>query len=149
METVNVTVRMERQTRDDAARFYEGLTVKAIADELFVSRSRLYDAFRNVQGMGVAERLRAERMGAACSLLGSGETDVARDGIRAHLSVRRGISPNVRLFPHAVATPSREPANRTLPSCRTCGLLEHARLFGVAALCVFAKMDCCCIWQTS
>lgn len=24
METVNVTVRMERQTRDDAARFYEG-----------------------------------------------------------------------------------------------------------------------------
>ena len=27
--------------------------------------------------------------------------------------------------------------------------LEHARLFGVAALCVFAKMDCCCIWLTS
>ena len=33
---------------------------------------------------------------------GSGETDVARvarGGIRAHLSVRRGISPNVRLLP--------------------------------------------------
>ena len=51
--------------------------------------------------------------------------------------------------PHAVAAPSRAVANRTLPSCRTCGLLEHARLFGVAALCVFAKMDCCCIWLTS
>lgn len=61
-----------------SARFSEGLTVKANADELFVSRSRLYDAFRNARGMGVAERLRAERMGAACSLLGSGETDVAR-----------------------------------------------------------------------
>ena len=74
---------------------------------------------------------------------GSGETDVA------HLSVRRGISPNVRLLPHAVAAPSRAVANRTLPSYRTCGLLEHVRLFGVAALCVFAKMDCCCIWLTS
>ena len=95
-------------------RFSEGLTVKANADELFVSRSRLYDAFRNVRGMGVTERLRAERMGAACSLLGSGETDVARvarGGIRAHLSVRRGISPNVRLLPHAVAAPSRAVAN--------------------------------------
>lgn len=52
-----------------SARFSERLTVKAIVDELFVSRSRLYDAFRNVRGMGVAERLRAERMGplAACS----------------------------------------------------------------------------------
>lgn len=83
---------------------------------------------------------------------GSGETDVARvarGGIRAHLSVRRGISPNVRLLPRAVAAPSRAVANRTLPPCRTCGLLEHARLFGVAALCVFAKMDCCCIWLTS
>lgn len=43
-----------------------------------MSRSRFYYAFRNVRGMGVAERLRAERMGAACSLLDSGETDVAR-----------------------------------------------------------------------
>lgn len=69
---------MEQAEEIISARFSEGLTVKAIADELFVSRSRLYDAFRNVRGMGVAERLRAERMGAACSLLGSGETDVAR-----------------------------------------------------------------------
>ena len=69
---------VERAEEIISARFSEGLTVKAIADELFVSRSRLYDAFRNVRGMGVAERLRAERMGAACSLLGSGEADVAR-----------------------------------------------------------------------
>lgn len=69
---------VEQAEKIISARFSEGLTVKAIADELFVSRSRLYDAFRNVRGMGVAERLRAERMGAACSLLGSGETDVAR-----------------------------------------------------------------------
>ena len=69
---------VERAEKIISVRFSEGLTVKAIADELFVSRSRLYDAFRNVRGMGVAERLRAERMGAACSLLGSGETDVAR-----------------------------------------------------------------------
>ncbi|WP_417058752.1 helix-turn-helix transcriptional regulator [Ellagibacter isourolithinifaciens] len=58
---------MEQAEEIISARFSEGLTVKAIADELFVSRSRLYDAFRNVRGMGVAER-----MGAACSLLGSG-----------------------------------------------------------------------------
>ena len=70
----------------------------------------------------------------------------ARGGIRAHLSVRRSISPNVRLLPHAVAAPSRMPANRAFPPYRTCGLLEHARPFGVAALCVFAKLDCCCIW---
>lgn len=69
---------VERAEEIISARFSEGLTVKVIADELFVSRSRLYDAFRNVRGMGVAERLRAERMGAACSLLGSGEADVAR-----------------------------------------------------------------------
>lgn len=60
-----------------ATRFSEGLTAKAIADELFVSRSRLYDAFKNVRGTGVAEHLRAERMKAACRLLGSGEADVA------------------------------------------------------------------------
>ena len=69
---------VERAEEIISARFSEGLTVKAIADELFVSRSRLYDAFRRVRGMGVAERLRTERMGAACSLRGSGETDVAR-----------------------------------------------------------------------
>ena len=69
---------VEQAEKIISERFSEGLTVKAIADELFVSRSRLYDAFRNVRGMGVAERLRAERMGAACILLDSGETDVAR-----------------------------------------------------------------------
>lgn len=69
---------VERAEEIISARFSEGLTAKAIADELFVSRSRLYDAFRSVRGTGVAERLRAERMSAACSLLGSGETDVAR-----------------------------------------------------------------------
>ena len=69
---------VEQAEKIISARFSEGLTVKAIADELFVSRSRLYDAFRRVRRMGVAERLRTERMGAACCLLGSGETDVAR-----------------------------------------------------------------------
>ena len=69
---------VERAEKIISVRFSEGLTVKAIADELFVSRSRLYDAFRRVRGVGVAERLRTERMGAACCLLGSGETDVAR-----------------------------------------------------------------------
>ena len=69
---------VEQAEKIISARFSEGLTVKAIADELFVSRSRLYDAFRRVRGVGVAERLRTERMGAACCLLGSGETDVAR-----------------------------------------------------------------------
>ena len=51
--------------------------MKAIADELYVSRSRLYDAFKNVRGAGVAETLRAERMKAACVLLRSGETSMA------------------------------------------------------------------------
>ena len=69
---------VERAEEIISTRFSEGLTVKAIADELFVSRSRLYEAFKNVRGTGVAERLRAERMEAACSLLGSGEADVAR-----------------------------------------------------------------------
>lgn len=91
METVNVTVRMERQRGTTRRGFTRGLTVKAIADELFVSRSRLYDAFRNVRGMGVAERLRAERMGAACSLLGSGETDVARAVGYARTSAFDGV----------------------------------------------------------
>lgn len=68
---------VERAEEIISARFSEGLTAKAIADELFVSRSRLYDAFRSVRGTGVAERLRAERMRAACSLLDSGETNMA------------------------------------------------------------------------
>lgn len=63
--------------RSSQTRFSEGLTVKAIADELYVSRSRLYDAFKNVRGAGVAETLRAERMKAACVLLRSGETSMA------------------------------------------------------------------------
>ncbi len=68
---------VERAEKIIATRFSEGLTVKAIADELYVSRSRLYDAFKNVRGAGVAETLRAERMKAACVLLRSGETSMA------------------------------------------------------------------------
>ena len=68
---------VERAEKIIATRFSEGLTAKAIADELYVSRSRLYGAFKNVRGAGVAETLRAERMKAACGLLSSGKASVA------------------------------------------------------------------------
>ena len=59
----------------------ERLTAESIAGELFVSRSRLCEAFRRVRGSGVAETLRKERMDAACRLLsaaGAHIADVAR-----------------------------------------------------------------------
>lgn len=59
-----------------ATRFSEKLTAQTIADELYVSRSRLYDAFKRVRGTGVTQRLRAERMKAACRLLCCGETNM-------------------------------------------------------------------------
>lgn len=70
-------VLVERAEAIISTRFSEGLTVKTIADELYVSRSRLYDAFRNIRGTGIAACLRAERMKAACSLLYSGEMNMA------------------------------------------------------------------------
>ena len=52
-----------------SARFAEPLTAQSIAAELYVSRSKLCEAFRHVRGKGVAECLRDERMKAACQLL--------------------------------------------------------------------------------
>ena len=59
------------------ARFAEPLTAQSIAAELYVSRSKLCEAFRRVLGKGVAERLREERMKAARRLLASGTASVA------------------------------------------------------------------------
>ena len=60
-----------------SARFTEHLTAQSIATELYVSRSKLCEAFRRVRGKGVAERLREERMKAARQLLASGTASVA------------------------------------------------------------------------
>ena len=60
-----------------SARFAEPLTAQSIAAELYVSRSKLCEAFRHVRGKGVAESLRGERMKAACQLLASGKASVA------------------------------------------------------------------------
>ena len=60
-----------------SARFAERLTAQSIATELYVSRSKLCEAFRRVRGKGVAERLREERMKAARQLLASGTASVA------------------------------------------------------------------------
>lgn len=57
-----------------STRLSQGLTAQAIADELYVSRSRLYNAFKNVRGTGVAERLRAKRMEAARNFLVCGKS---------------------------------------------------------------------------
>lgn len=59
------------------ARFAEPLTAQSIADELYVSRSKLCEACRRVLGKGVAERLREERMKAARRLLANGTASVA------------------------------------------------------------------------
>lgn len=61
-----------------SSRFAEPLTAKSIADELYVSRSRLCEAFRRVCGKGVAERLREERMRVAHRLLADGGANVAK-----------------------------------------------------------------------
>lgn len=68
---------VERAEEIIATRFSERLTAQVIADELYVSRSQLYNAFKNIRGTGVTETLRAERMKAACNLLCSGETSMA------------------------------------------------------------------------
>lgn len=60
-----------------SARLSERLTAESIAGELFVSRSRLCEAFRRVRGSGVAETLRKERMDAACRLLSAGGAHIA------------------------------------------------------------------------
>lgn len=60
-----------------SARFAEPLTAQSIAAELYVSRSKLCEAFRHVRGKGVAECLRDERMKAACQLLASNAANVA------------------------------------------------------------------------
>lgn len=60
-----------------SAHFAEPLTAQSIATELYVSRSKLCEAFRRVRGRGVAERLREERMKAARQLLASGAANVA------------------------------------------------------------------------
>lgn len=60
-----------------SARFAEPLTAQSIAAELYVSRSKLCEAFRRVRGRGVAERLREERMKAARQLLASNAANVA------------------------------------------------------------------------
>lgn len=60
-----------------SARLSERLTAESIAGELFVSRSRLCEAFRRVRGSGVAEILRKERMDAACRLLSAGGAHIA------------------------------------------------------------------------
>lgn len=60
-----------------SARFAEPLTAQSIAAELYVSRSKLCEAFRHVRGKGVAERLREERMKAACQLLACSTATVA------------------------------------------------------------------------
>lgn len=91
------------------------------------------------------ERARARRSHAGHA----GERDRVRPD-RLPRRVRAQVGPRGRAAGHTAARQglARAVANRTLPSCRTRGLLEHARPFGVAALCVFAKMDCCCIWLT-
>ncbi len=60
-----------------SARFAEPLTAQSIATELYVSRSKLCEAFRHVRGKGVAECLRDERMKAARQLLASNAANVA------------------------------------------------------------------------
>ncbi len=60
-----------------SARFAEPLTAQSIAAELYVSRSKLCEAFRHVRGKGVAKSLREERMKAACQLLVGGKANVA------------------------------------------------------------------------
>ncbi len=60
-----------------SARFAEPLTAQSIATELYVSRTKLCEAFRRVRGRGVAERLREERMKAARQLLASNAANVA------------------------------------------------------------------------
>lgn len=67
---------VERAEAIMSARFAEPLTVTSIASELYVSRSKLCEAFRRVRGIGVAERLRQERMNTACRMLDEGRADI-------------------------------------------------------------------------
>lgn len=60
---------VERAEAVISARLAEPLTARAIAAELYVSRSKLCEAFRRVCGKGVAERIREKRMQAACQLI--------------------------------------------------------------------------------
>ena len=68
---------VERAEALISARFAEPLTARSIARELYVSRSRLCEAFRQVHGAGVAELLREKRMEAAQQMLAEGEADIA------------------------------------------------------------------------
>lgn len=68
---------VERVEEIILTRFAEPLTVGSIASELYVSRSKLSEAFRHICGMGVAERLRKQRMNAACRLMDGGRTSVS------------------------------------------------------------------------
>ena len=68
---------VERAEALISARFAESLTAESIARELYVSRSRLCEAFRQVRGAGVAELLREKRMEAARQMLAEGEASIA------------------------------------------------------------------------
>lgn len=67
---------VERARRIIGERCSEHLSVQSIADELYVSRSRLCDAFRKELGTGVAACLRAERMKRARRLLSDGDAGI-------------------------------------------------------------------------
>lgn len=73
---------VERAEAFISAHLAEPLTIASIADELFVSRSKLCEAFRGVLGKGVAERVREERMKAARELIASGKANIS-DAARA------------------------------------------------------------------
>ena len=68
---------VERAEALISSHFAEPLTAQSIAAELYVSRSKLCEAFRRVLGKGVAERLREERMKAAHRMLASSTKSVA------------------------------------------------------------------------
>ena len=68
---------VERAEALISARFAEPLTAKSIARELYVSRSRLCEAFRQVRGAGVAECIREKRMEMARHMLAEGDASIA------------------------------------------------------------------------
>ena len=68
---------VERAEALISARFAEPLTAGSVARELYVSRSRLCEAFRRVRGAGVAELVREKRMEAAQQMLAEGEAIIA------------------------------------------------------------------------
>lgn len=73
---------VERAEAFISAHLAEPLTIASVADELFVSRSKLCEAFRGVLGKGLAERVREERMKAARELIASGKANIS-DAARA------------------------------------------------------------------